>query len=152
MVKTLILFLVIGLIYACNPKPSETETNQIPLEGTWKLISGTLIEKGDTVVTDYTRSVSFIKIINKTHFSFLKHDLNKGKDSTAAFDAGGGTYTLVDSTYTENLDYCNARDWEGNTFKFKISIKNDTLIQKGVEKIEKSGIDRLNIEKYLRIK
>jgi hypothetical protein len=148
----IIYFILIVFVVACNTKPLENNTNQIPLEGTWKLLSGTLIEKGDTVVTDYTKSVSFIKIINKTHFSFLKHDLNKGKDSTAAFDAGGGTYTLVDSTYTENLDFCNARDWEGNAFKFTVSIHNDTLIQKGIEKIEKSGIDRLNIEKYLRVK
>jgi hypothetical protein len=145
----LIILVVFGL--ACNSKQPEKDANQIPLEGTWKLLSGTLIEKGDTVVTDYTKTVSFIKIINKTHFSFLKHDLNKGKDSTASFDAGGGTYTLVGNTYTENLEYCNARDWEGNAFKFEISIHNDTLIQKGVEKIEKSGIDRLNIEKYLRV-
>lgn len=148
----IIYFILIVFVVACNTKPLENNTTQIPLEGTWKLLSGTLIEKGDTVVTDYTKSVSFIKIINKTHFSFLKHDLNKGKDSTAAFDAGGGTYILVDSTYTENLDFCNARDWEGNAFKFTVSIHNDTLIQKGIEKIEKSGIDRLNIEKYLRVK
>jgi hypothetical protein len=152
MTKTLILFILIVFIVACNSKPVTTEANQIPLEGTWKLLSGTLIEKGDTVITDYTKSVSFIKIINKTHFSFLKHDLNKGKDSTAAFDAGGGTYSLIGNAYTENLDYCNARDWEGNSFKFTISIHNDTLIQEGIEKIEKSGIDRLNIEKYLRVK
>ncbi len=145
-----LLITLFGL--ACRTTTTIKESNQIPLEGTWKLLSGTLIEKGDTVKTDYTKSVAFIKIINKTHFSFLKHDLNKGKDSTASFDAGGGTYTLVDSTYTENLDFCNARDWEGNAFKFTVSIHNDTLIQKGIEKIEKSGIDRLNIEKYLRIK
>jgi hypothetical protein len=150
--KIIYCFLLIVFVVACNSKPLDNNTNQIPLEGTWKLLSGTLIEKGDTIVTDYTKSVSFIKIINKTHFSFLKHDLNKGKDSTASFDAGGGTYTLVDSVYTENLDFCNARDWEGNAFKFTVTIHNDTLIQKGIEKIEKSGIDRLNIEKYLRVK
>ena len=150
--KIIYCFIVIVLVVACNSKPLENNTNQIQLEGTWKLLSGTLIEKGDTVVTDYTKAVSFIKIINRTHFSFLKHDLNKGKDSTASFDAGGGTYTLVDSVYTENLDFCNARNWEGNAFKFTVTIHNDTLIQKGIEKIEKSGIDRLNIEKYLRVK
>ena len=68
------------------------------------------------------------------------------------FEAGGGTYSLTDSTYTENLDYCSAREWEGNSFTFSIAIHNDTLIQKGIEKIEKSVIDRLNIEKYIRIK
>jgi hypothetical protein len=152
MIQKLLCFSLIVLGVACNSKPVLNDTNQVPMEGSWKLLSGILIEKGDTVITDYTKAVSFIKIINKTHFSFLKHDLNKGKDSAASFDAGGGTYTLKDSVYTENLDYCNAREWEGNSFKFTVSIHNDTLIQTGIEKIEKSGINRLNIEKYLRIK
>ena len=42
-----------------------------PIVGTWKLLTGTLIEKGDTVITDYTGGRSFIKIINDTHFSLL---------------------------------------------------------------------------------
>ena len=32
------------------------------------------------------------------------------------------------------------------------SIKNDTLIQQGLEKVEKEGIDRTIIEKYLKVK
>jgi hypothetical protein len=80
------------------------------------------------------------------------HDLNKGKDSTAAYSSGGGSYTLKDSTYTEHLEYCTAREWEGNDFTFTMTIKGDTLIQRGVEIIESEGINRLNIEKYLRVK
>ena len=60
-----------------------SKPSQIPIAGTWKLITGMIIEKGDTVVTDYTKNRSFIKIINDTHFAFLQHDLNKGKDSAA---------------------------------------------------------------------
>jgi hypothetical protein len=119
--------------------------------GTWQLLTGTLIEKGDTTITDYTQSTSFIKIINETHFAFLQHDLNKGKDS-AVFVAGGGSYSLADSLYTEHLEYCSAREWEGNDFTFALSIKNDTLIQKGIEKIESAGVNRINIEKYIRVK
>jgi hypothetical protein len=82
-----------------------------------QLITGTHIEKNDTVVTDYTKNISFIKIINDTHFAFLQHDLSKGKDSSAAvFVAGGGSYSLSDSLYTEHLEYCSAREWEGNDF------------------------------------
>lgn len=122
------------------------------ITGSWKLLSGTLIENGDTTVTDYTKNVSFIKIINDSHFAFLQHDLNKGKDSAAAFTAGGGRYTLNDSLYTEHLEYCSAREWEGNDFAFTVSIKNDTLVQSGVEKVEAAGVNRLNIEKYVRVK
>ena len=122
-----------------------------PLTGTWRLISGTVIEKGDTSVTDYTKNRSFIKIINDTHFAFLQHDLNKGKDS-AVFAAGGGAYSLTDSLYTEHLEYCTDRAWEGNDFSFTVVIKNDTLVQQGVEKVETAGVNRMNIERYVRVK
>jgi hypothetical protein len=102
-------------------------------------------------VTDYRKNISFIKIINDTHFAFLQHDLKKGQDSDAVFVSGGGRYSLSDSLYTEHLEYCNARNWEGNDFKFTISIKADTLIQTGVEKVESAGVNRINIEKYIRV-
>ena len=129
------------------PKP-----NPLPITGSWQLLTGTLIENGDTVVTDYSKKTSFIKIINDTHFAFLQHDLTKGKDSSALFVAGGGKYTIKDSLYTEHLEYCNDRNWEGNDFTFTVTIKNDTLIQRGMEKIAATEVNRLNIEKYLRIK
>lgn len=125
--------------------------SSVPLTGTWKLLSGTLIENGDTSVTDYTGNSSFVKIINESHFAFLLHDLNQGKDSTAVFAAGGGRYTLTGNTYTEHLEYCNDRAWEGHDFTFEVTIINDTLVQQGVEKIESEGVNRLNIEKYVKI-
>lgn len=151
--KTAILAL--GIIFiSCGSKSAnkESKTAPKPITGTWKLLSGTLIEKGDTVVTDYTKNVSFIKIINDTHFAFLQHNEKQEKDSAAGFSAGGGTYSLRDSLYTENLQYCSAREWEGHDFAFTISLHNDTLIQHGVEKVEGAGIDRINIEKYVRLK
>lgn len=151
----LLLLLVAGFVLAaCDPKtaPTSSESASTPVVGTWRLLSGTLIEKGDTAVTDYTKGKSFIKIINATHFAFLLHDLARGKDSTAVFSAGGGTYSLTDSTYTEHLEYCTDRAWEGNDFAFSISINNDTLVQRGTEKIEREGINRINIEKYVRVK
>lgn len=149
-----VLLLAVSMLTACGRPESEQSTTKKPseLEGTWKLLSGTLIEKGDTTVTDYTKNVSFIKVINGSHFAFLRHDLHKGKDSTASFSAGGGAYTLQDSAYTEKLEYCTARDWEGNEFHFTISVQNDTLVQRGVEKVEAAGVERLNIEKYVRVK
>jgi hypothetical protein len=146
--------LIFIFLMSCNPSVQNNETKPatIPIEGTWKLLTGTLIEKADTVVTDYTKGKEFIKIINDTHFAFLSHDLNKGKDTDAAFSAGGGNYSLKDSLYTEHLVYCNDRQWEGNEFQFTVTINNDTLIQQGVEKIDSIGVNRINIEKYVRIK
>ena len=149
------LVLAITLLAACNVKTNTEDIKQtsLPIVGTWQLISGTTIEKADTSVTDYTQNLSFIKIINDTHFAFLKHDLTKGKDTaTASFGSGGGSYTLTDSLYTEHLEYCSDRQWEGNDFTFTVTIKNDTLIQSGIEKVEGAGINRLNIEKYVRMK
>ncbi|HUR11687.1 MAG TPA: hypothetical protein VM012_09985 [Flavitalea sp.] len=133
---------------------TETRQNasQLSINGTWKLQTGTLIEKGDTTVTDYTKKISFIKIINDTHFAFLQHDLSNGKDSGAVYSSGGGSYILKDSTYTEHLEYCSAREWEGHDFTFTVTLSNDTLIQRGEEKVESAGVNRLNIEKYVRVK
>jgi hypothetical protein len=152
--KNKLVFVVIALaLTSCLGKKDSNISKPANLvEGTWKLIKGTLIEKGDTTVTDYTKNVSFIKIINDTHFAFLQHDLKKGQDSDAVFVAGGGHYTLADSSYTEHLEYCSARNWEGNDFKFTITIKGDTLIQTGIEKVESEGINRVNTERYIRVK
>ena len=146
--RPLLLLLVLA---SCTDKTSNDVSAKRPIVGTWKLISGTLIEKGDTTITDYTKNLAFIKIINDTHFAFLLHDLNGGKDSTALYSSGGGTYTLVDSTYTEHLEYCSDRQWEAHDFAFTITIRNDTLIQEGREEVETAGVSRLNIEKYSRV-
>jgi len=146
--KTPLFSILILIFTSCADNPLNSSVDSI--EGTWKLISGTLIEKGDTSITFYDKNVSFIKILNKTHFAFLQHDLNKGQDSSASFVSGGGRYSLNSNSYTEHLEYCSARNWEGNDFSFTISIKKDTLIQTGVEKVENLEISRLSIEKYVR--
>ncbi len=126
--------------------------NPNPLIGTWELMAATSTEK-DVTTSTFNPNIKMIKIINPTHFAFLSHDLSGGKDTaTAAFTAGGGTYTLKDSVYTEHLDYFIDRNWENNKFEFVVHINQDTLTQKGIEKIEKLGIDHIIIEKYKRIK
>jgi len=145
--------IVLMVLASCNSigKNSEPKSAELPIEGTWKLLTGTLIEKGDTTITDYTKDKEFIKIINETHFAFLGHDVAKGKNADSFFSSGGGHYLLKDSLYSEHLAYCNDRQWEGNDFHFTVSIHNDTLIQQGIERIDSLGVNRINIEKYLRI-
>ena len=143
------------LFAACQTevKTNETSANRLPIQGTWKLLNGTLIEKTDTTVTDYTKDKSFIKIINGDHFAFFLHDLTHGKDTaTKVYSSGGGSYTIKDSSYTEHLEYCDAREWEGHDFPFTYFVKNDTLTIQGVEKIDSIGVNRYNIEKYVRVK
>ena len=151
----LIAFTLVSLVLlSCGAGTNEStsKTSAKPIAGTWRLLKGVLVEKGNATVTDYTKDVSFIKILNDTHFAFLQHDLKKGKDSAAVFVAGGGRYSLNDSTYTEHLEYCSAREWEGNDFTFTITLKGDTLVQHGVEKVEGTGVNRINTETYVRVK
>ena len=136
------------LLFSCDVKTKSS----INLNGTWQLITGTTITKGVSAVTDYTKGQKFLKIINDTHFAFLRHDLNVKKDSSNHFDAGGGSYTLTGDRYTEHLDFYTDKNWEGKSFNFTVSIKNDTLIQRGMEKVEKENINREIIEKYIRVK
>ncbi|PIF30854.1 hypothetical protein CLU81_1306 [Flavobacterium sp. 9] len=136
------------LLISCE---SKKESNALPLTGTWRLISAETTEKDSTFST-FNPKTKMIKIINDTHFAFFNHDLNNGKDSAAVFFGGGGKYTLKDSVYTENLEFFNNRQWENGKFEFVVKIKNDTLTQKGIEKVEKLGIDRIITEKYVREK
>ncbi|MEO7988496.1 MAG: hypothetical protein ABI663_03085 [Chryseolinea sp.] len=139
---------------SCHEKSGNNDSSSsiLPIQGTWELISETKIENSDTIFTPASKDQKMIKILNDSHFSFLRHDLNKGKDSTATFVAGGGSYSLKDNQYTEHLDYCNFREWERNSFVFTVAIQNDTLIQSGRERVEGTGIDRIIIEKYFRVK
>jgi hypothetical protein len=50
------------------------------------------------------------------------------------------------------LEYLNQRQWEGGNFSFTIRIKADTLVQEGIEKVEKLGIDHIIRETYVRVK
>lgn len=143
----LILAMVLFALGSCSTKQAP-----LPLIGTWELISATTTEK-DTAFSTFDPTHKFIKIINPTHFAFLNHSIRPQRDSSvAAFTAGGGKYTLVDSVYTEQLEYYSDRIWENNAFQFVVKIVGDTLIQKGVEKMDKLGVDRVIVETYTRVK
>ena len=157
--KINLAFFVIAaaILSSCNNNPgtasSAPKEQGLPIQGTWQLLQGTLTEKGKApVVTVYTKDQKFIKIINGDHFSFMDHDLTKGKQPKPIYSSGGGKYTLNGDKYTEYLEYCNEREWENNKFDFTVTIKNDTLIQQGIEKIDSLGVNRVNVEKYIRLK
>ncbi|WP_343521871.1 hypothetical protein [Pedobacter sp.] len=144
-----ILMLVAGLsLLACSTEKKSEKS--LELEGTWQLISATTIDKGKSETTDYSGKLKMIKMFNDSHFAFLKHSLDP-KD-TVSFDAGGGIFVLKGEDYTEHLEYYKNKNWEGKTFNFKLAIHNDTLIQKGIEKVEAAGVDRVIIEKYLKVR
>jgi hypothetical protein len=156
-IKLAFFAIAAAILASCNNN-SGTAANApkeqgLPIQGTWQLLQGTLTEKGKAaVITDYTKDQKFIKIINADHFAFMNHDLTKGKQPKPMYSSGGGRYTLNGDKYTEYLDYCNEREWENNKFDFTVTIKNDTLIQQGIEKIDSLKVDRVNVEKYIRLK
>ena len=152
MKKIAVSILLFGSLIACSPDPNQSTTTDFPIVGTWKLLQGTTIKGKDTTRTDYTKGQEMIKIISPTHFAFLRHDLQHGKDSTADYSAGGGRVTIGEKSYTEYLDYFNVREWEGGKFDFEYEIKGDTLVITGIEKVEKLGVNHLNIETYIRQK
>jgi hypothetical protein len=147
-IPALILFATCLSFYACFH--SQADREPLPLNGTWQLVSGMTITGKDTV--PYANDFRMIKIINDTHFAFLRHDKNPPKDSSNHFDAGGGNYTLSGNQYTEHLDYYADRNWEGKPFTFTVEIRNDTLIQTGIEKVDAAHIDHIIIEKYVRVR
>ncbi|MBO9727965.1 MAG: hypothetical protein J7623_04945 [Chitinophaga sp.] len=137
-------------------KVAETPAAEVsPITGTWKLAYSKLIKNGDTSTTYPVpgKSEEMIKMFNGSHFAFFKHDLAKGKDTAnVSYGSGAGTYTLAGDKYEEHLQYCTYRDWEDKHFSFTLSLKNDTLIQKGIEKIESIGVDHQTIEAYIRLR
>jgi hypothetical protein len=145
------LFLITIICCSCSVNQNKTKHSDLPIIGTWELISATSTQKDSTFST-FNPKVKMIKIINPDHFAFFVHDLTMGKQPNPEFSAGAGRFTLVNDTYTEYLEYFSHREWENNKFEFKVSIKNDTLIQQGIEKVEKLGVDRIITEKYKRIK
>lgn len=122
--------------------------------GTWKLVSSKKITNKDTVTTYPVKGQNqeMLKMFNGTHFSFFKHDLHKGKTKSPIFDSGSGTYALSGNQYSEHLIYCNYRDWEGTKFKFTLTLENNKLTQKGIERIAHLNVDQEIIEVYVKIK
>lgn len=156
-----LLPLAIVAFAACNTQPTPGDMKTVPdststqanvLTGTYKLVSGKLIKQGDTTSTYPVdgKPTEMIKIFNASHFAFFNHDLDHGKGKDPVFTGGGGTYTFDGKQYTEHLMYLNHRDWEGKDFHFNLTIKGDTLIQQGFEKIENLNINQEIIEIYVK--
>ncbi|OPC23483.1 hypothetical protein BAX95_06290 [Elizabethkingia meningoseptica] len=137
--------------FSCQQK-EPTVKNDI-LEGTYRLVNTETIKGKDTTRTTIdTAKTEMIKMFNSTHFAFLNHDKSKGKDSLASYSSGGGTYKLKGDLYTENLEYCTYREWEGREFHFTLEKRADTLIQTGEEDIPELGIKQKIKEVYVRVK
>ncbi|SEW55880.1 hypothetical protein [Chitinophaga arvensicola] len=143
---------VLGLA-ACGEKKTTEAVAEAPLNGTWKLAYSKLIKNGDTTETYPVKGQEMIKIFNGSHFAFFKHDLSKGADSaTATYGSGAGTYVLTGDKYEEHLQYCTYRGWEDKHFTFTLTQQGDTLIQRGIEKIDSLNVNHEIVEAYTRVR
>lgn len=148
--RILLALTICGLV-GCQPTESTTHKNS--LSGTYGLLESTTIKGADTIYTKVdTTKTEMIKMFNDTHFSFTNHDRSKGVDSIALFVSGAGRYFLEGDKYTELLDFCSFRAWEGKKFDFTLETKGDTLIQHGIEEIPELGVKQYITEKYIKLK
>lgn len=131
---------------------SPEQLSEKTLNGTWKLVSSRVITKKDTAVTYPVKDQEMIKIFNGSHFAFFKHDVKKGAVSAPVYDSGAGTYKLTGNNYEERLEYCNYREWENTSFKFKLTLRNDSLIQQGIERIDSLNVNQEITEIYTKIR
>lgn len=144
--------IVLGLA-ACSERKTTTAPAEAPLTGTWKLAYSKQIKNGDTLDTSPGKNKETIKIFNGSHFAFFSHDISKGADSaTAAYGSGAGTYVLAGDKYEEHLQYCSFRGWEDKRFTFTLTLHQDTLIQRGIEKIDSLNVDHEIVEAYTRVR
>ncbi|MEC3906682.1 hypothetical protein VOI54_06605 [Tamlana sp. 2201CG12-4] len=114
--------------------------------GTWKMVHAEVLENDSLKIKDLSQT-RFIKIINDTHFAFF----NQQNNGNEKFYGGGGTYTFDGSNYTETLNFTSVESMKDHEFSFKIHIKEDSLIQTGLEHVKEAGINREITEKYIRI-
>src|SRR5581483_8874424 len=133
-----------ALLAVSSCKQSTPASTESALNGSWRLVSSKSITKKDTTDTSPKKGMETIKLYNDDHFAFFTH--NTVKMDTPMYDSGAGTYTLNGENYTEHLKYCSEREWENHDFSFTMTIKNDTMQQRGVEKIDSLHVDHIIIE------
>ena len=104
------------------------------VEGVWELVSGSADGK------PYPAGSRELKIITKGHFAVVWREpstpkqLNTVADSLAAYrhsGAGGGTYTVQGTTYTEHLDYFSDPTNVGRALPFTCRTEGDKFYQSG---------------------
>jgi len=127
----LILFLLF-FSFSCkrNTKNSNNKLSYITLQdltGTaWEMdYSMEILE--DTTIRHVPKNWLRIKTFTKNRFTFTGYDF----DSTKIAGIGGGTYTLVDSTYIENIEFHHNPNYNGNQFKGGLHFDSIYLYQTG---------------------
>ena len=113
------------------PLPAQSSCK---VEGVWQLVSGSADGK------PYPAGSRYLKIITQGHFAGfwqepgVPKELKSPADSLAAYrymGAGGGTYTVQGTTYTEKLDYFADPAYIGKAVPFSCRTEGDRFDQPG---------------------
>lgn len=136
--KTLSAFIIALLIISCFSCTAPEKKN--PLEGTWEMIKATASTPDSTMNWIKSDSRRQIKIISKTYFATIAQDTKEGNNMF-----NGGTYTLEEDTYTENLEFFNNSSLIGHSASFKIEISKDQLKMSGILPLKDWGVDEHNL-------
>jgi hypothetical protein len=127
--KNPVLFLILfclTLIFACKPATPEQEEEAFvnPLPGAWKMTAWLPEDSTDMVAPEFVQ----YKFYTDGHFFFLAYDDN----ADTLIGAGGGTYTALKDTFTENLMFVT---WDTNAVKlsytFTYQVKDGKFEQRG---------------------
>jgi hypothetical protein len=137
--------LLLAFFTGCMQKPVN------PVTGAWNLIYAKQVVN-DTVTMAFPGDYqgSQVKMWSDNYWMFVCRFLN-ANDTLDGF--GGGSYTLDGVVYKETIVFHSTPDYVGQTFRMRIVVENDTLVQVWPAD-EKGEIDKSNYqsERYVRVK
>lgn len=113
--------IVLAVVFLAWSQTTTVHGMKNQLDGTWELVSGQPLPEG-------TRD---IKIISGRHFIFVAYDAETGKPRYT----GGGTYTLMGTSYTEHIDFMSdeiSAGMIGKDQSFTVKVDANTFTQTGV--------------------
>jgi len=121
-------FSILALVLLAAPASAQLPAT--PLEGTWEMVSQTIIYP-DSVVDRGVRLARSWKILNSTHFAFGRQVL-VGDEIQDEVYGGGGRYELLgDSVYVEHIEFHSSHDLVGVSIRFRARIDGDTWYHEG---------------------
>jgi hypothetical protein len=131
--KIILGLLVILGIFILGAQSKQTN----PFEGNWELLSATGTypdEKGGLTNAGFKKDANnyHMKLIHNSYFMFAGQEMVNG---VATPGYGYGTYDFKDNIYTENIIYHVDKAVIGKSMSFEMTVKGNTLIQKGPLKI-----------------
>ncbi len=151
--KSLHIFLLV-LLFSLLASCAAEKKNE--LEGVWEKVSGKSVSPDTTIETTQVDRKA-IKVITKSYFVTISHNLNRPKFSEGGtdaelltayntFSANGGKYTLEGDTYTEHLEFFLNPNFENVSVSFKYQVKGDQLIISGTMPLKSLGLSDVDWE------